>query len=58
MILFGAFRYVVTGMRSTREARIGDTLFHARTVVEPLPGTYFLSDYFTIFQFLLMAMIP
>ena len=31
-------RYVVTGMRSTKEARIGDTLFHSRTIVEPLPG--------------------
>lgn len=39
-LLQGLIRYVVTGMRSTKEARIGDTLFHSRTVVEPLPGVF------------------
>ncbi|KAI5341019.1 hypothetical protein L3X38_020293 [Prunus dulcis] len=34
----GQVGYVVTGMRSTKEARIGDTLYHNRTIVEPLPG--------------------
>lgn len=38
ILLTGQVGYVVTGMRSTKEARIGDTLFHSRTVVEPLPG--------------------
>lgn len=30
--------YVVTGMRSCREAHIGDTFFHVGTKVAPLPG--------------------
>ncbi|XP_024369587.1 translation factor GUF1 homolog, mitochondrial isoform X2 [Physcomitrium patens] len=38
ILLTGQVGYVVTGMRSTKEARIGDTLFHTRSVVEPLPG--------------------
>ncbi|CAM8903479.1 hypothetical protein QQ045_010987 [Rhodiola kirilowii] len=38
VLLTGQVGYVVTGMRSTKEARIGDTLFHHRTTVEPLPG--------------------
>ncbi|KAE8672422.1 Translation factor GUF1-like protein [Hibiscus syriacus] len=38
VILSGQVGYVVTGMRSTKEARIGDTLYHTRTTVEPLPG--------------------
>lgn len=38
-ILFtGQVGYVVSGMRSTKEARVGDTLSHAHTLVEPLPG--------------------
>ncbi|KAK8278239.1 hypothetical protein V6Z11_D09G029300 [Gossypium hirsutum] len=37
-LLSGQVGYVVTGMRSTKEARIGDTLYHTRTTVEPLPG--------------------
>ncbi|KAK9682423.1 hypothetical protein RND81_10G072800 [Saponaria officinalis] len=38
-VLFsGQVGYVVSGMRSTKEARVGDTLHHARIVVEPLPG--------------------
>lgn len=35
----GQVGYVVSGMRSTKEARIGDTLFHVKSTVEPLPGT-------------------
>jgi translation elongation factor EF-4 len=34
----GQVGYVVTGMRSTREAHIGDTFFHTGTVVTPMPG--------------------
>lgn len=42
-VLFtGQVGYVVSGMRSTKEARIGDTLFHVRSVVEPLPGKCFI----------------
>ena len=33
----GQVGYVITGMRSTKEARIGDTLHQAKTIVEPLP---------------------
>ncbi|GMN42356.1 hypothetical protein TIFTF001_011570 [Ficus carica] len=38
VLLTGQVGYVVSGMRSTKEARVGDTLFHTRSVVEPLPG--------------------
>ncbi|XP_062151226.1 translation factor GUF1 homolog, mitochondrial [Alnus glutinosa] len=34
----GQVGYVVSGMRSTKEACIGDTLYHSRSIVEPLPG--------------------
>jgi GTP-binding protein LepA len=40
-ILFtGQVGYVISGMRSTKEARIGDTIYHTRSTVdvEPLPG--------------------
>ena len=38
-VLFtGQVGYVVSGMRSTKEACIGDTLHHARSSVESLPG--------------------
>lgn len=38
-VLFtGQVGYVVSGMRSTKEARVGDTLYHTRKTVEPLPG--------------------
>lgn len=41
-VLFsGQVGYVVSGMRSTKEARVGDTLHHARSSVEPLPGAIF-----------------
>lgn len=38
ILLTGQVGYVVSGMRSTKEARVGDTLHHNRSVVEPLPG--------------------
>ncbi|XP_057541000.1 translation factor GUF1 homolog, mitochondrial isoform X2 [Amaranthus tricolor] len=38
VLLTGQVGYMVSGMRSTKEARVGDTLFHVRSVVEPLPG--------------------
>ncbi|OMO79234.1 hypothetical protein CCACVL1_13826 [Corchorus capsularis] len=38
VLLSGQVGYVVTGMRSTKEARVGDTLYHTRTTIEPLPG--------------------
>ncbi|MQL93987.1 hypothetical protein Taro_026637 [Colocasia esculenta] len=38
-VLFtGQVGYVVSGMRSTKEARVGDTLHHYRSTVEPLRG--------------------
>uniref|UniRef100_A0A0E0A4W9 Tr-type G domain-containing protein n=1 Tax=Oryza glumipatula TaxID=40148 RepID=A0A0E0A4W9_9ORYZ len=33
----GQVGYVISGMRSTKEARIGDTLHQAKSIVEPLP---------------------
>lgn len=38
ILLTGQVGYVVSGMRSTKEARVGDTLFHTRSAIEPLPG--------------------
>ncbi|KAJ4973045.1 hypothetical protein NE237_006219 [Protea cynaroides] len=38
VLLTGQVGYVVSGMRSTKEARVGDTLHHTRKVVEPLAG--------------------
>ncbi|KAK2972396.1 hypothetical protein RJ640_010833 [Escallonia rubra] len=38
VLLTGQVGYVVSGMRSTKEARVGDTLQHYRSTVEPLPG--------------------
>ncbi|CAN6456027.1 unnamed protein product [Victoria cruziana] len=38
ILLTGQVGYLVSGMRTTKEARVGDTLFHARSIVEPLPG--------------------
>ncbi|KAI4351609.1 hypothetical protein L6164_005953 [Bauhinia variegata] len=37
-LLTGQVGYVVSGMRSTKEARVGDTLYHTRSTVEALPG--------------------
>ncbi|CAD6340300.1 unnamed protein product [Miscanthus lutarioriparius] len=34
----GQVGYVISGMRSTKEARIGDTLHQAKRTVEPLPA--------------------
>ncbi|KAK4752443.1 hypothetical protein SAY87_021241 [Trapa incisa] len=38
MLLTGQVGYIVSGMRSTKEARIGDTLHHTKSVIKPLPG--------------------
>ncbi|XP_075085792.1 translation factor GUF1 homolog, mitochondrial isoform X1 [Nicotiana tabacum] len=38
ILLTGQVGFMVNGMRSTKEARIGDTLHHTRTVIQPLPG--------------------
>ncbi|KAL8471539.1 hypothetical protein ACS0TY_028975 [Phlomoides rotata] len=38
ILLTGQVGYIVTGMRSTKEARVGDTLHQARSTVQPLPG--------------------
>lgn len=38
VLITGQVGYVVSGMRSTKEARVGDTLYHSRNAVEPLPG--------------------
>nr|ATG71177.1 small GTP-binding protein [Callitropsis vietnamensis] len=38
MLLTGQVGYIISGMRSTTEARVGDTLHHVRSVVQPLPG--------------------
>ncbi|KAK4393082.1 Translation factor GUF1, mitochondrial [Sesamum angolense] len=38
VLLTGQVGYVVSGMRSTKEARVGDTLYHTRSTVKPLPG--------------------
>ncbi|KAL0332045.1 UNVERIFIED_CONTAM: Translation factor GUF1, mitochondrial [Sesamum calycinum] len=42
VLLTGQVGYVVSGMRSTKEARVGDTLYHTRSTVKPLPGKVFL----------------
>lgn len=67
-VLFtGQVGYVVSGMRSTKEARVGDTLHWAKSTVIPLPGIYFhsfinLHDQYSPFlplpYFLLPCMIP
>ncbi|KAF3637447.1 Translation factor GUF1 -like protein, mitochondrial [Capsicum annuum] len=38
ILLAGQVGYIVSGMRSTKEARVGDTLHHTRTVIHPLPA--------------------
>ncbi|XP_042021505.1 translation factor GUF1 homolog, mitochondrial-like [Salvia splendens] len=38
ILLTGQVGYVVSGMRSTQEARVGDTLYQTKSTVEPLPG--------------------
>lgn len=40
VLLTGQVGFMVSGMRSTKEARIGDTLHHTRTVIQPLPGIF------------------
>ena len=34
----GQVGYVILGMRSAKEARVGDTIFHLKQTVTPLPG--------------------
>ncbi len=34
----GQVGYVITGMKTVREARVGDTLYHAKKTVVPFPG--------------------
>lgn len=34
----GQVGYIIAGMKTVREARIGDTLFHTKQPVKPLPG--------------------
>lgn len=38
LLLTGQVGYIITGMRSTREARVGDTWHHVKVPVTPLPG--------------------
>lgn len=38
VLLTGQVGYIVSGMRSTKEARVGDTLHQAKSTVLPLPG--------------------
>lgn len=44
-LLTGQVGYVVSGMRSTKEARVGDTLHHSRSTVEPLSGISITSSF-------------
>lgn len=53
-LLTGQVGYVVSGMRSTKEARVGDTLFHTKTIVEPLPGNL-INFYMALSNFGLMV---
>ena len=34
----GQVGYIITGMKTVREARVGDTLYHAKKPVTPFPG--------------------
>ncbi|HEV2916911.1 MAG TPA: translation elongation factor 4 [Candidatus Babeliales bacterium] len=34
----GQVGYIITGMRTVREARVGDTIYHHKVPVEPFPG--------------------
>ncbi|MGB8367415.1 MAG: translation elongation factor 4 [Candidatus Babeliales bacterium] len=34
----GQVGYIITGMKTIREARVGDTLFHTKKLVTPFPG--------------------
>lgn len=34
----GQVGYLITGMKTIREARIGDTIYHSKSPVEPFPG--------------------
>ena len=34
----GQVGYIISGMKTVKEARVGDTFFHVKKAVEPLPG--------------------
>ncbi len=34
----GQVGYIITGMKSVKEARVGDTIYHKKTHVKPFPG--------------------
>lgn len=34
----GQVGYLITGIKSVRDARVGDTIYHAKKAVEPFPG--------------------
>lgn len=34
----GQVGYLITGMKTVKEARVGDTIYHTKKAVEPLPG--------------------
>ncbi|KAF6155710.1 hypothetical protein GIB67_007147 [Kingdonia uniflora] len=65
VLMTGQVGYIVSGMRSTKEARVGDTLHHARSIVEPLPvhqatnhGTLFEDFSGTMYSLHLFARTP
>lgn len=37
-LLAGQVGYVITGIKSTRAARVGDTWFRQKQPVDPMPG--------------------
>lgn len=43
-LLTGQVGYVICGMYSTAEARVGDTLYRKKSTVEPLPGNMDMSN--------------
>ena len=34
----GQVGYLITGMKTVKEARVGDTIYHNKKPVEPFPG--------------------
>ncbi|CAH1776623.1 unnamed protein product [Owenia fusiformis] len=38
ILLAGQVGYIIANMKTTKEAQVGDTLFHLNSPVEPLPG--------------------
>lgn len=49
-LLTGQVGYVACGMQSTNEARVGDTLYHVRSTIEPLPGILSHFHFSTVFM--------